>query len=547
MLRLSPVLLTGALLALFSAHTAFAKAQAAASEVVAVTVYSEGALISRSARLTLDRGDNTITFPDLPAGLDAARVQIEVQDPAVQIGQVQLAAVQRSDAADAQLRALRNELEAAKQALTAITDSDKSADLTLKFLDGLAAGYAKEAWFEGARGSADAASWKAAITVLSDGSSQALAQKRANVSARAEATAEVSRIERELRNARGSQRANALLTVALRAPDQRTVQALLHYYTSNAGWQPLYEARLNSESGALELAQRASVYQRTSEDWQNIALTLATSEPEGQLTRPELDSEFIDLAPKAERGAKLANRMGQFSGVVADSASVEEVVVTAARAAPTTVSNFAVNYSVPGQVTVANDRDDDQLFDLSRDTFNARLVTQIVPRQSTSAYLAARFTYDKAVPLYSSDMRIYVDGVYAGASQMPTALPEAEITLPMGQDRRIEVSANDQGGKRGQQGIIGKRKTEVTDYLFTITNRRSQPTVVEVYDRYPVSRNKSVDVDITRGATKPTESDLEAQPGLVLWRKTLDGGDEWQIRHAYEISYPATDTLLRRR
>ncbi|MFK7915233.1 MAG: DUF4139 domain-containing protein, partial [Pseudomonadales bacterium] len=408
-------------------------------------------------------------------------------------------------------------------------------------------GYAKEAWFEGARGSADTASWRAAIKVLNDGSAAALARKRDNVALRGAATAEVQRLERELGNARGRGRANSTLTVALRAPGARNVAVKVHYYSKNASWRPLYEARLNSDTAALELAQRAAVYQGSSADWNNIELTLSTSEPEGELQRPELVSEFLEIAPKPSR-RNFKSRAG-----IADMA-VEEVIVTSSRAssapAPTQpaadVSNFAVTYSVPGKVTVANDADDDQLFDLSRDQFQTQLLTQIVPRQSTGAYLAARFTYDKAVPLYSSDMRIYVDGVYAGASQMPNALPQAEVTLPMGRDRRIEVAVTDQGGQRGKEGLIGKRKTEVTDYLFEITNRRAQATEVEVFDRYPVPRDKSISIEIPRKATKPTEDDLNNEPGLIVWRKRVAGGASWQINHQFEVSYPASERLRRR-
>ena len=514
------------------------------SQVTAATVYGQGATVTRSAAIALSAGNNTVTFPDLPAGLNEARIQIEIADDAVNIGQVRLAQKQRSDAANAEVRKLEQTLQEARGQLQALTDSNQSADLTLKFLDGLASGYAKEAWFEGARGSADTASWRAAIKVLNEGSAAALARKRNNALERTQASAEVSRLERELAQARGQNRADSTLTVTLSSPDARTVAAKVRYYSNNASWRPLYEARLNSDSGTLELAQRAAVYQSSSADWTNIELTLSTSEPEGQLERPELASEFLDIAPKVSR-QNFKNR-ASLRG-----AAIEEVTVTAAHAvAPSqpapTVGNFAVTYAIPGTVTVANNADDDQLFDLSRAQFETELVTQIVPRQSTAAYLAARFTYDESVPLYGSDMRIYVDGVYAGASQMPTALPQAELTLPMGQDRRIEVAVTDQGGQRGEQGIIGKRKTEVTDYQFKITNRRAQATEVEVFDRYPVPRDKSISVEIPRKATAPSDKDLNSEPGLIVWRKRVAGGASWQINHQFEVSYPAGERLQRR-
>jgi hypothetical protein len=124
-------------------------------------------------------------------------------------------------------------------------------------------------------------------------------------------------------------------------------------------------------------------------------------------------------------------------------------------------------------------------------------------------------------------------------------MPQAEVVLPMGQDRRIEVNAQTQGGEDRRDGIINRRKTEATDYVFEITNRRTAPSYVEVMDLYPVSRNKAVEVEVPRSATVPDERDLDDKPGLILWKKTLGPGEVWRIRHQYAVSYPADMVLSR--
>jgi len=169
----------------------------------------------------------------------------------------------------------------------------------------------------------------------------------------------------------------------------------------------------------------------------------------------------------------------------------------------------------------------------------------VVPRESTDAFLAARFAYNQTLPLSASEMRLFVDGVYAGLSHMPAALPNSELTLPMGQDRRVEVKSLVQAGQDGVGGILSKRKTENTDYLFQITNRRAKTNLVEVYDRYPVAKNKVIKVDVPSSATEPTEKNIEGQPGVVVWRKELAGDEEWEIRHQYSVSYPANSQVVR--
>ena len=74
-----------------------------------------------------------------------------------------------------------------------------------------------------------------------------------------------------------------------------TTEIRIRYYQADAYWSPVYEARLDSDTGALQLLKQASVRQQTDEDWTNVALTLSTSEPTGDLAAPRLRSQFLDL------------------------------------------------------------------------------------------------------------------------------------------------------------------------------------------------------------------------------------------------------------
>jgi uncharacterized protein (TIGR02231 family) len=513
------------------------------TKVTAATVYSEGASITREGALALIAGDQVIELPGLPAGLDESAVQVELTDSRVRIGQIKQRLVAQARAQDEEVRNAEDALARAQSALKAIEDEDQGADLTLKFLDGLATGYAKEAWTDSANASGNPDSWQRAIAVLQQGSAQARKTKRDNVAARTDAQRLVQQRQRELNALRGGRPESTVLQVAVNAPAALDTRVRVVYFVEDARWSPIYEARLNSDDGQLELAQRAVVIQETDEPWRNIALSLATGDPLGELEAPTLESEFLGLWAPEPRRAKRSRLAGIAQASGARDASIEEVIVTGSRVAAPEVSAFAITYPIPGAVDLDNDSDEDQLFDLSRDQFGTTLITQAVPRQSTQAFLAARFTYESDLPLYRSAMKVYVDGVFAGSSVMPDALPGAEVTLPMGQDRRVTVETRNQGGVGGESGLIGKKRREVTDFVYRITNRRDQNTVVEVRDLVPVSRDRAVKVQVARNATTPTEQDVDGAAGLVLWRKILTGGETWELRHGYSVEYPADREL----
>ena len=57
-------------------------------------------------------------------------------------------------------------------------------------------------------------------------------------------------------------------------------------------------------------------------------------------------------------------------------------------------------------------------------SFEAELVTRVVPRRTTAGFLVASFTYDQAAPLGASRLRAYLDGDYVGEATLPAAFGE---------------------------------------------------------------------------------------------------------------------------
>ena len=136
-------------------------------------------------------------------------------------------------------------------------------------------------------------------------------------------------------------------------------------------------------------------------------------------------------------------------------------------------------------------------------------------------------------------MLVYVDGVLMGTADMPTILPGAEVSLPMGIDRRIEVTLNDLGGRGGDGGIVKKQVTEVTDLEFKITNRRASSANVEVRAAYPISKNKALKIKLASNSTPPTKNNADGKTGVALWSKQLGSGEIWTISYGYSLTRPA--------
>lgn len=68
----------------------------------------------------------------------------------------------------------------------------------------------------------------------------------------------------------------------------------ISYYVSSAGWTPLYDFRVNEINEPLNLVYNANIFQSTGENWKNVNLTLSTNRPSLSNLKPELETWFIE-------------------------------------------------------------------------------------------------------------------------------------------------------------------------------------------------------------------------------------------------------------
>lgn len=526
--------ITGA--AVIAAASGAPLAQALDSRIDAVTVYPRGADVTRVARVSLAPGGQVVTLDGFPGNIDLDRLTVSAGDGRVAVRSIRLDVREQRDAFDAEVTRLEAAIAEVRDAIQAIDDDIAAADLQLKFLEGLAQEYAGNQRSDAAAGQADIASWQQAMDSLGSGAGAAMEKKRNARKLRRKQEKELSVLERELENKLGRRAASTRLAVSLASQAELETNLRVTYFQRQARWGSSYAAYLDTDEARLQLTHEAQVSQATSENWQDVELTLSTGNPGGAMQAPDQDSRFLDLFDP-RRPMRMA--MEADEGMFESARALEEVVVQA-RVAP---GRYAALYVASERASVPNVADQSQSVPLAEYRSGVSLVSRTTPRQNAAAFLTARYTHDSETPLFSGPMRVFVDGAFVGQTQLPELLTGAEAVLPVGPDRQVEVIVTDQGGEKGSEGFLTTRNTRLTDYLFEIVNRHSRATKVEVLDYYPVPRDERIEVSVPGNATDPDVQNLENRPGVVTWRKELDPGERWRIAHQYEVSYPK-DTVL---
>lgn len=78
----------------------------------------------------------------------------------------------------------------------------------------------------------------------------------------------------------------------------------LNYYVTEAGWDPIYEARVTDNKSPLKLVYAASVRQNVHEDWSNIKIRISTEDPTEDNVSPSISSDKLNFGNSARFIAK---------------------------------------------------------------------------------------------------------------------------------------------------------------------------------------------------------------------------------------------------
>ena len=277
--------------AAFAAMPAQAADVDARSTVDAVTVYPDGASVTRVITADLAAGDNTLVATDFPLTLDPSSLRVEGEAGAkLTIGAIDTRPPRAAPPVnlpelDKRIEALKDERGNLSGAINAATARRKFAE---RFAESSPAGL-------GEKGEARPIDeWRAAFAAVAEEVASADTAIRDAERKQRDIDREIARLEAD-RAAKPPARLEVRIDLAADAATKATLRVT--YSVRNARWLPLYDARLDTgakdRKPALELVRRAEITQSTGEDWSNVALAVSTVRTARGGSAPDLNSLIV--------------------------------------------------------------------------------------------------------------------------------------------------------------------------------------------------------------------------------------------------------------
>jgi len=533
--------------------TALAVAQARAAEfdatsaVDAVTVYPDGASVTRVITVDIPAGDNTLVARDFPLTLDPSSLRVEGEAEAkFTIGAID---TRPPPPTPVNLPELDKRIEALKDQRADLQGTIAAATARRKFAERFA--QASPAGI-GEKGEArPLAEWRAAFAAVAEEVATADAAIRDAERKQRDIDREIARLEQDRTTKPPSK-----LEVRIDLAAALATKAMLRvtYAVRNAHWVPLYDTRLDTgtkdRKPALELVRRAEITQTTGEDWSNVALAVSTVRTARGGSAPDLTSLIVQYPQVAQVNAvmdgkdmgarSLQPRLALAPAAPTSSAVAEEALKKRAdeQQATADVGGFHVTFKIPGRVSLGANEGAKSLR-ISTATFAPDIAIRAAPVLDPTAFLEASFKQSEDAPLLPGQVAIYRDGVYVGRGRMPAASKDETVRLGFGADDKVKIDRSVVKRNEGSAGlIVTTSKTDERSFKTSVRNGHDFPIKVAVQDQLPVSENDDIQVEMLPSTTPPTTANVRDKRGVLEWAFEAKPGEVKDISFAWRVRWP---------
>jgi len=535
------VLVTG-----FAASLVRAADLDATSAVDAVTVYPDGASVTRIIALDLPSGDNTLVARDFPLTLDPSSLRVEGEAGAtLTIGAIdprppRAAPPVNLPELDKRIELLKDERANLQGTIAAATARRKFAE---RFAQASPAGL-------GEKGEArPLAEWRAAFAAVEEEVATADTAIRDAERMQRNIDREIARLEQD-KATKPPSRLEVRIDLAAAAATKATLRVT--YTVRNARWAPLYDARLDTGSKdrkpALELVRRAEITQSTGEDWSNVALAVSTVRTARGGSAPDLKSLVVQYPPAPRQSAAVGGVADkdnmQFRAIPAP-APVSEPAFEEARKkvadeqqAVAEIGGFQVTFKIPGRVSISANEGAKSLR-VSTATIAPDLAIRSAPVLDPTAFLEASFKQNEDAPLLPGRVSIYRDGMFVGRGAMAAASKDETVRLGFGADDKVKIERTVLKRNEGSAGlIVTTSKTDERSFKTSVRNGHDFAIKVAIEDQLPVSENEEIQVEMLPSTTPPTATNLRDKRGVLEWAFEAKPGEVRDIAFAWRVRWP---------
>lgn len=504
--------------------------------VQAVTVYRGRAVVTRRVELPLEPGIWALRFAGLPDTVHPETLQVRVTGPATVLG----VEYEESDAevADPDLLAeLDDQIRKVKSELKKVEGQYEINREQVEFLSAVGVRVAAGATGRSGSDEPDLDAVRAQLEFMTRQQSDLLLERQQLDARNDELRPELARLEsRRLAIAAGPVIARTAV-VSVDVAEATTCQLGLSYLVSEATWQPFYNVRASFADGSVIIEYDAMLIQDTGEDWEDVSLTLSTSQPMVDANPPELAAWFVDVLPRdrfSDAGGRTglvagfdadphrtAGRVGASSGAAAFGGLGTDPWDSLATDAMKATAGPSITFQLPREVTVRSHSQRRQRTRITDVRTWTNFIHVAVPLLTDAVYVRGEVTNASDHQLLPGPAAIFVGQDYVGQTSLDAVAPSGEFEVFFGIDAEITAVRRLVNKRTSKTGLFSGGLRTDYEYRIEIENRSGDQVELELWDRMPVALSDQIRIELVGPSTPLSEDPRYLEEdwpmGLLRW------------------------------
>jgi uncharacterized protein (TIGR02231 family) len=519
------------------------------SQIVAVTVYSDKALVTRKGKVYLSGTERELVIASLPVTLETESVRVGgTGTVGVRLLGVNCDRVYTTEPVTERVAHINRQiqqLETEKRHLQAQVDA---LGLQAKFIEGLREKTEEPFAQSLSRKNLSLSETLDFLNFLGSQYSEYAIASGECKSQQQELDQQIQALRHSLQILQTPNPHESVSLIALiEATGEGEFELETSYIVNHASWTPLYDLRLNSATQTVNLSYLAEITQNTGEDWQDVALTLSTAKPGLGTIPPKLQPWYIDaptpqvwrsqrrLAPSPSLPAISPTAVPAGAGI--PTAEIEDTqdnlilaeTVKAEVSKEGSIVTFKLNSGgnipsdgTPHKITVFND------------DYPCNFNYVAMPRLVSFAYLEANVRNSAdGVTLLPGKANILRDDIFVGTTQLEHIAPGEQFKLNLGIDEGLKIE-RDLIERQVDKKLIGNQRRTTYGYRLRITNLLNQESLLNLTEQLPVSRDEQIKVRLNTSKPQVQLGEM----GILEWILTIPPQGRQEVSYQFTVEHP---------
>jgi uncharacterized protein (TIGR02231 family) len=524
------------------------------SEIVAVTVYGDKALVTRSGLISLTGEERELLITPLPVTLETESVRVSgsgtVGVRLLGVSSDRIYTTEPVAEKVAQLTKQIQQLETEKRHLQAQIDA---LALQSSFIHGLS-----EKTEEPFAQSLSRKNLSLSETL--DFLNFIGSQYSEYAIAAGECKTQQQELEKQLQPLRATlqkiqtphPKENLNLIVEVEVTGAGEFELEISYVVNQASWKPLYDLRVDSKNNLLHLTYLAEVNQTTGEDWIDVPLTLSTAKLGLGSLPPKLKPWYIDtprlsvndpiavqrsMSPPPAMGVLLPTPPSAPKAIKEekeDNFIDAETVVT-----EVSKQGSVVTFKMKNCGHIPTDGTPHKTAIFQAD-YPCNFNYVGIPRLVSFAYLQANVKnpLDGAI-LLPGKANIFRDTIFVGESQLTNIAPGQEFKINLGIDEGLKIE-RDLVERQVDKKLMSSQRRVTYAYRLVVTNLLNQSANLKLTEQLPVSKNEQIKVRLIRSNPQIQLGEM----GILEWNILLAAQEQQELYYQFTVEHPPELTVL---